>query len=258
MADDMFLRITGMNNQIESNATQMAEPATTPTPAPSGFADMASSLEQAPESNLFSEAFGPLNTPGVEYDQAGIEMTPGFQELLAPTEPAAGKVNWDSILQLKQEMMKENPDWQSVFQSLQNLSVPDRIATLSEMQKEGDLSAFIQKLPPEAHQALADFLVPLVSAQGPDGDPQLQKVLSGIFADMNDGTGKFADTVRAMCSKSSPTQNFQEANSLVEILHSDPAPEHRLSNLLMRSSTRRLSSRNPHLTICSVPRILSQ
>jgi len=73
----------------------------------------------------------------------------------------------------------------------------------------------------------------LVRQQQPDSPSPLPEVLLGIFSSMDDGDGTFADTVRALCHKASPTGHFDQTAELVRILDRDPAPEHHLYNMVM-------------------------
>jgi hypothetical protein len=246
MADDMYLRIGGLSHEIQNEAAQISESTTSiPPETTGGISDSPDSVEASPDINLFSEVFQPAQlaeapSQSAEAPLIDAEASPfsseRLSELLVPTRYVPAKVSWDTILQIKQELMKDNPDLQSIFQSLQGLSLKDRIATLAEMQKDGTLNSFIQQLPPQAHQQLADFLVPLAQSQQTERNDQLPVVLGAIFKSMNDGKGTFADTVRAMCQKVMPYRTFEAADQMAQILNDDPAPEHRLMNLIMARS----------------------
>lgn len=233
MAEDFLLKIQPIKGEVESDNLDQIEPGIN-QPISRGISETESFVEAAPNSDIFTELRDqtyspPANTPLTDVSRAS-EYTP----ITAGdySKPIPGKIDWDAILQIRQELMKDNPDWQSIFQTLNNLNMKDRTATLTEMQKDGNLTTFIHKLPPEAHQALADFLKPLFSDQHVAGLEQLQDVLQSVLNVMNDGTGEFADTVRTLAEGKIFAHQFQEAKAMVEILNDDPAAEHRLCDLL--------------------------
>lgn len=216
MIDDFFSRIGGNrtfeNPEISPNIDSASLPQTVPG---GGIGEIKDSIE----------AFSPISS---------------FMDV--PSQPATGQCNWDSILQIKEELSKDNPDWQQIFQTFANLSPADQPATFAEMAKDGDLAegspflSFVQNLPPEAHDAFAKFLQPLIAAQthaktsGTDS-MWLNYGLSMTFSDMRQQGGKFADVVRQMWHTGMPEFNTDQGEDLIEILQQDPAPEHKLFDL---------------------------
>ena len=225
MTDDFLLRIRATTDSIESQQTETTQNATAQEKLTSAIPDV---LDMIEPSKL--AASGDAFQTGQLTPMPELLTTDVVPKLVTVSQPTTGSVSWDSILKIKEELLKDNPDWQSIFQTLQNLSPADRIATLEEMQKEGDLRPFIQNLPPEAHQALAGLLTPLVQAETPNCDPQLTDVLNNVFDVMNDYKGTFADTVRAMGSY--PTTSAFQTNALINILDFDNDPRTRLSSLI--------------------------
>src|SRR5215813_11762311 len=88
-------------------------------------------------------------------------------------QPPGPQVSWDTILLISEQASKTNPDWQSVFNALEQLSRADRAKTLEQLNQQGDLPSIINKMlsDPQARAQLGKFMAQLSREE--ESDPGL-------------------------------------------------------------------------------------
>jgi hypothetical protein len=229
----------------EPQETQTApQQESSPTTMPGGLGSARESVEKFETHSLFDEFLLPeTSTP----QSPPVAQTP--PDTGAPATPApTGNVNWDAILFLKEQLSKQPPDWQAMFQSLEQLSPEDRARTLKQLAGDGDFANILAKMyTPQAHQEMANFIGLLFQdSKNPDAAAALNLTLQTLRQQFG---GQAADTIREFLATkpdlSAPQDKGNEPGGLesnieemMKILDADPSANNRLDNLLFMQEMR--------------------